>query len=820
MSDFLRDVRYGLRLLVKNPGFTVVALLTLAIGIGATTAMFSVVDGVLLRPLPFKDPDRLVLVKERLPKLVPHPVSVRAFDVDKYARENTSFEAVAGYLPNDFDLTGHGTPQKIAGLRAGGRLFSLLGVAPLLGRTFTAEDDHPDSYLAVVSYRLWKQQLGGTNDVIGQTITLDRKPYQIIGVMPADFAFPLRVVTPPDVWVPMGFTPEELQPSASSFAYGALARLKPGMPMAQAQSDVGRIGNEIEQSLAAGRRGDLQVSGLVVPLKEDVIGDVTKPLLVLFLAVVFVLLIAVVNVANLQLARGTARQRELAIRIALGASARRVVSQLLVESVILALAGGALGMLLAFGATSALVHVVPKELIRLEGISVDSRVLAFVAAISVIAGLAFGAAPAVFALHTNVNEKLKEGGRGTSVGRQHQRVRASFVVVQVALALMLLAGAGLLLRSLRRVLEVDPGFQPDHVITSALSLSLNEYSTDAQINSFYTQLRDKLEAIPGVKAASLSDDLPMETLREGALTVDGFAPPPGGGMILTAFTFVVGDYFKTMGVPLERGRLFTEDDNNQNGQKLVIISQSIAKKYFSGREPIGGRLKLGTRGGNTPWATVIGVVGNVKSLGLDEEALPHIYMLFLQRSIAELHGGGAQNLIMAVRTSGDPTAVAASMREAVWSIDRQVPITNVRTMEQVVSESNAPRRFNMILVAFFAGAALLLAAVGLYGVMSYSVSQRTHEIGLRMTLGARRTDVMRMVLGSGITLVLIGVAIGLAGALATSRLLTSFLFEVRPSDPATFVGVAILLAAVALLASMAPALRATKVDPMIALRNE
>ncbi|MGH9522606.1 MAG: ABC transporter permease, partial [Terriglobales bacterium] len=417
----MRDVRYGLRLLIKSPGFSVVALVTLAIGIGATTAMFSVVNGVLLRPLPFKDPSRLVLLKERLPKLVPRPVTIRAFDVDKYARENTSLEAVAGYLPTSFDLTGHGMPQKVAGLRTGGKLFSLLGAAPLLGRTFTSDEDHPDSYLAVVSYRLWKQQMGGSPDVIGKTITLDRKPYQVIGVMPADFAFPPRVETPPEVWVPMGFTPEELQPGASSFAYGALARLKPGVAMAQAQSDVGRIGNEIEQSLAAGRRGDLQVSGVVVPLKDEVIGDVRKPLLVLFLAVVFVLLISVVNVANLLLARGTARQRELAIRIALGAGARRVVSQLLVESVILGLAGGALGILLAAGATSAFIHLVPPNLIRLDGIGVDGRVLAFMVIISIVAGLAFGAAPAVFALHTNVNEKLKEGGRGTSVGRQHQR---------------------------------------------------------------------------------------------------------------------------------------------------------------------------------------------------------------------------------------------------------------------------------------------------------------------------------------------------------------------------------------------------------------
>ncbi len=820
MSDFLRDVRYGLRLLVKNPGFTAAALLTLAIGIGATTAMFSVVNGVLLRALPFKDPSRLVLIKERLPKLVARPVTIRAFDVDKYARENTSFEAVAGYIPTDFDVTGHGMPQKAAGLRAGGTLFSLLGTPPLLGRTFTAADDHPDSYVVIVSYRLWKQQLGGAPGVIGETITLDRKPYQIIGVMPADFAFPLRTGTPPDIWVPMGFTPDELQPEATSFAYGALARLKPGVTMAQAQSDVGRIGYEIQQSLAAGRRGDLQLSGVVVPLKDDVIGDTRKPLLVLFLAVVFVLLIAVVNVANLLLARGTARQRELAIRMALGAGPQRVVSQLLVESVILGLAGGALGMLLALGATSALVRLVPRNLIRLDGIAVDGGILAFAVAISVLAGLAFGAAPAVFALHTNVNQKLKEGGRGTSTGRQHQRLRASFVIAQVALALMLLVGAGLLLRSLQRVLEVEPGFQPEHVITAALSLSPTQYSSDAQIDSFYTQLHDKLEAIPGVKAASLSNDLPLETQRESALTVDGYEPPKGGGMILTAFSFVVGDYFKTMGIPLVRGRFFTDDDNHENTQQLVIISQSIAQKYFAGRDPIGGRLKLGTRGGSLPWATVVGVVGNVKSFGLDEEALPHIYLLFLKRTTAELHGGGAQNLIMAVRTAEDPTAVTASMRNAVWSIDRQVPVTNVRTMEQVISESNVPRRFNMILVGFFAAIALLLAAVGLYGVMSYSVSQRTHEIGVRMTLGARRGDVRRMVLGSAITLVLVGVAIGLAGALATSRLLSSFLFEVRPSDPLTFVGVALVLALVAMAASMAPAIRATNVDPMIALRNE
>lgn len=819
MADFLRCIRISLRQMAKNKGFTAVALLTLAIGIGATTAMFNVVNAVLLRPLPFKDPGRLVLVKERLPKLVAKPITIEASDVATYIRENRSFDGVAGFIATEFDLTGHGNPQKIAGTRVGWNLFSLLRVDPVMGRTFTSSDDRVGSDVAIVTYPFWKQHLGGLPGVVGQTITLNRKLYVIVGVMPAGFRFPLRADKVPDIYVPMDFTPEELKPGATSFAYGALARLRPGVTMAQAQADVERIAKDIQQNLPAGRRGALEILGTVSPLREEAVEELKQPLLLLFLAVLFVLLIAIVNVANLMLARGMVRQREFAIRMALGVGARRLVSQLLVESVMLGIIGGALGILLSLLATSLLLSMVPDNLIRLSHLAFNGPMLTFALGVSIVAGLSFGAAPAVFALHTNLNQQLNEGGRGTSAGRRHQRVRGMLAVAQLALAVVLLAGAGLLLRSFQRVLEVDPGFKPDHVITAALSLPLVEYADTSRVDLFYSQLQARLQGIPGVKAAGLSNDLPLETEREGALTVGGYSAPPGGGLALTAFTFVMGDYFHAMSIPLIEGRWFTQADD-ANGQRVVIISSMLAKKYFVGRDPIGGQIKLGTAGGSAPWMTVVGVAGDVKAFGLDGPMLPHTYIPFLQRTTAQLHGEGAQDLIASVRTSNDPADTGASIRNAVWSLDREIPVTDMRTMDQLISESTAPRRFNMVLVGGFAGIALVLAGIGLYGVMSYWVSQRSHEIGIRMTVGAKREDVLRMVLKSSLRMVIPGVLIGLGGALAASRLLSNFLFEVRASDPLTLVAVAFVLAIVAVLASMAPAIRATKVDPVIALRNE
>ncbi len=818
MNSLLGDIRYAMRMLIATPGFSVVVVLTLAIGIGVTTAMFSVVNGVLLRPLPFKDPERLILIKERLPKLLPKPISIPAADVLTFRRETTSFGSVAGFVAKQFDLTGHGVPRKIAATRVEWNLFSLLGVQPVLGRAFTAVEDRPESDVVVVSYQFWREQLGGTPAAIGETLILDRKPYQIIGIMPPEFTFPLRVDEVSDIWVPMGFTPGELAIGGTSFAYGALARLKASVSMDQAQADVKRVAKHIEQMFPAAQRGDLQIFGAVVPLVEDVVGDVRKPVLVLFLAVSCVLLIAVVNVANLLLARGSARQRELAIRLALGPAPGVSFPNYLSK----ACCSARLGAPSDCCSPSRQPRRWWPWFLRISrGCKRPKSMPGYCCSswrfrLSQVSSLGV---PALFALRTDVNESLKEGERGTSAGRHRQRVRASFVVAQVALALILLSSAGLLLRSFQRVLQVDPGFRPQHVLTASVWLSATDYSTEAQLRSFFTHLNTKLEQIPGAKAVGLSTDLPLETRMESALTVDGYRPPPGAGSGLNAFSFVLGNYFQAMGIPLLRGRVFTPMDD-ENGQKAVIISQALADKFFAGRDPIGGRLKLGTAGGTSPWTTVVGVVGNVKLFGLEDDPLPHTYMPYLQHTPDELKGGTAQTLIMTVRTAGEPASAAASLRSTVWSLDRQVPVTDVRTMQQVIGQSTAPRRFNLVLVGSFAVAALLLAAVGLYGVISYSVSQRTHEIGVRMALGARRGDVLRMVLGSGLTLVSIGVAAGLAGALAASRLLTSYLFAVSPSDPATFVGVALVLAAIALLASMAPALRAARVDPMIALREE
>lgn len=670
-----------------------------------------------------------------------------------------------------------------------------------------------------MSHRFWVESPGGAADAVRQTVTLDRKVYRIVGVMPPEFAFPLSSEKATDVWIPMGFVPAELKPGATSFAYGVVARIKPGLTLSQAETDVERVAARIAEELPPARRGDLQLGGAIVPLQEDAVGDVRTPLLLLGLAALLVLLIAIVNVANLLLARGMARQRELAIRIALGASARRVVAQLLAESVALGLLGGALGVLLAAGASKALLAAVPSTVPRLDATRLDGQSLAFALALSILAGVAFGVVPAWFAARANLAASLKEGGRGTSAGRRHRTVRSVLVTAQVALALMLLSGAGLLLRSLERVLAVDPGFRPENVISAEVSLAPTEYTTPARLDSFFQQLDDGLERIPGALAAGLSTDLPLETRRESALTVEGYAAPAGAGSGVNGFSFVLGNYFQAMGIPLVRGRFFTPSDS-RDAQKVVIISRTLAEKFFAGRDPIGGRLKLGTAGTPTPWTTVVGVVGDVSAFGLDGESLPHTYMPYLQRTPDELKGCGDCSLFLAVRTGGDPASAAAPIRSTVWALDREAPVTDVRRMEEVISHSTAPRRFNIAILGFFAGAALLLAVVGLYGVMSYSVSQRSHEIGVRMTLGARRNDVLRLVLRSGLTLVLAGVSVGLIAALPAARLLRSFLYDVRPSDPLTFVVAAVALALAGLLASLAPALRATRVDPILVLRNE
>jgi len=812
METIIRDLRFGLRMLVKTPGFTAVSLITLALGIGATTAMFSVVNGVLLRPMPYKEPDNLVLIKEKIPKIGQTPVSLPAPDVLTFQRESRLFDGVAGFQETRMDLTGLGSPVRVSAARISWNGFELLGVAPMLGRAFTADEDQPGRYVAVLSYATWQQKFGGALDILHRTLELDRRQYEVVGVMPPGFAFPLRTRDRAvEIWTPMAFTEQEKAAAGDNFDYDAIARLKPGVSLRQASDDAETVMRRIVDGYPANIRAEFQVLSVLQPLSESALGDVRSPLMIMLAAVILVLLIAVTNVANLTLTRGAARQREIAVRIALGAGGRRVVAQLLSESVLLALIGGAIGAALAAVGVKALVSIVPTNIPRLDAAHPDLRVLLFALIISAASGVVFGVAPALFASRARLNDNLKEGGRSGGFGKGRRALRSAFVVTQVALALMLLAGSGLLIRSFQRVLEVDPGFRPDHVITGMVSLPPAEYTRGEQPLNFFVELVARMRQIPGARYAGASTDLPLRSGWTRIFTPEGYQPPPGAGLNVDKHSAVLGDYFQAMGIPLLRGRLFTAEES-VNASPVVIISESIAKRYFGGQDPIGRRLKWGPEQSDSPWLTIVGVVGEVKHGALDRETMPHTY--------TPVTTGPFNTMNLAVRTATEPAGMASALQATVWSLDKRLPVTQLKTMEQIIDESKSPRRFIMILMSIFAGVALSLASVGLYGVMAYSVTQRTREIGVRMALGAGRGDILKMILRSGLSLTLIGIGLGTVGAFFVTRLLTDFLFGVKPADAVTLTGVAVVLGAVALLASYIPARRATKVDPMVTLRAE
>jgi predicted permease len=821
LQALLRDLRFGSRTFIKSPGFTVVAVLTLALGIGAFTGMFSVVNGVLLRPLPFKDPDGLVLIKETIPRISPDPAWIPAPDVIDFEQRTSAFDGVGGFVDTQMDLTGMGSPSRIDLARLTWNTFPILGIPPLLGRTFYESEDHPGSYVAVLSYTCWQQRFGGSLNVLSQTIELDRAPYSVIGVMPPGFTMPLETgyPTPPELWIPMGFTDTERAAHASLFIYGAIARLKPGVTLAQAQADAASVMLYITELYPSTVRSQLQTASAMVPLTKDTYRSLRDPLYILLAAVGFILLIAIANVANLMLARGSDRQKELAIRIALGAGSRRLLAQLLTESVMLAVIGGVVGVVLACISTKLLLSELPSSLAHLKATSLDLRVLLLAIAAAVLSGLLFGAAPAFFALRTNLSSNLKEGGRSSSFGKQHQRLRALFVIVQVALALMLLIGSGLLIRSFQQVMAVKGGFRPEHVSVGSVFLSTAGYPRSQQVQNFWTELLTRASQIPGAQSAALSTDVPLIGGWQRLITPEGYNPPPGAGLNPGLFTVVQGDYFQTMGIPLIEGRLFSPEDSLNESQS-AIISESLAARYFAGEDPLGRRLKSMTPGKQGSWLNIVGVVGDIKQLELEEVSVPHVYAAMTADQIPLLQRIGGVSAELSVRTGGDPTAVAPALQSAVWSLDRQLPVTNLMTMDQVVASSTAPRRFTMILVISFAGAALLLASIGLYGVIAYSVTQRSHEIGIRVALGARGTDILRIVLGWGMALTLVGMTVGMVGAIALTKLIANVLFGVRALDAVTFASVAIVLGAVALTACYIPARRAAKVDPIIALRAE
>jgi predicted permease len=807
-GDILQDLRYGLRTLRKHPGFTAVAVIALALGIGANTAIFSVVNTVLLRPLPYRDPDRLVMVWEDATRSgYPRDTPAAANYID-WRDQNQVFEGMAALADQSFNLTGMGDPERLEGKRASANLFNLLGVEPLLGRGFLPEDDRPGGgRVAVLSHGLWQRRFGADPKVVGRSLELNGQSYEVVGVMPPGFQF----LSPEyELWVPIGFTQQEAASRGRHYLQ-VVARLKPGVSVEQAQAEMSTIATRLQQQYP---QQNADLGAAVVPLHEQVVGDIKPALLILLGAVGFVLLVACANVANLLLARAAARQKEIALRVALGASRARLIRQFLTESVLLAALGGVLGLLLALWGVNLLKAFIPDSISQVRAIAVDAKVLGFTLVVSLLTGLIFGLAPATQASKFNLNETLKEGGRDASAGAKGKRIRSMLVVAEVAVSLVLLVGAGLLINSFLRLRSVAPGFKPDNLLTMSVVLPQQKYPDAARRAAFYDELIRRVEAVPGVKSAAIVNWIPL--IRQGdstSITIEGRPPAEPGKENMMVTRVVNPHYFQTRGVQLSRGRAFDESQDRADSPGAVIVSETAARRYWPGEEALGKRIAVGKVESPDDWMTVVGVANDVKQFQLDAEPRPQMYLNYTQ-------AGFFAPRYLIVSTSVEPLSLASAVRGAVWSIDRDQPVAQVRTMEDVLSESIARQRFSMLLLGIFAGVALLLAAVGLYGVMSYTVAQRTREIGLRMALGAQRGDVLRLVVGQGLKLVLVGVALGLVAAFMLTRVMSSLLFGVSPTDPATLAIISLVLVSVALLASYIPARRATKVDPLIALRYE
>jgi putative ABC transport system permease protein len=821
IGELLQDLRYAARILRKSPGFTAVAVLTLALGIGANTAIFSVVNAVLLSPLPYADADRLVLVSEVLPHAGPQPFDVSGPDISQIQRLNHVFEKVGGFRVWTNEFSGRGKPQRVTADRISSDLFDVLGVQPIVGRVFTPEEELAGHSVVILSYGLWQRRLGGQSAVLGQTVNLDRKPFTIVGVMPQSFILPLPGMAQgvaAELWVPLGLTKAELEDVGDNFDYTVVARLKSGVALGQANADLQLVAGGVLETYAEWARGahqslgDFQLGMTAQPLRDEVTGPLRPTLLVLLGSVGLVLLIACVNVANLLMMRAAGRQKEMAVRLAIGAGRFRLLRQFLVEGMLLAFLGGALGLAVALWFKDALVARMPASVPRFHSIELNWAVLLFTFLIVSVVGVVFGALPAIWASRTDPNLSLKDGGRGISEGRERQHARALFVVVEVALSVMLLIGAGLLVRSFQHVLNTNPGFRPEHVLTASIDLPPDEYSKDEQVVSFYRQLTDRLRQTPGILAVGGSTDLPLMGGWTHAFTPEGYRLSPGSGLLMCNHSVIYRDYLQVMGIPLLHGRYFTDHDDATSTHAL-IVSESLAKKYWPGQDPLGKRLKWGTAESTNPWLTIVGIVGDVKQGPLDFVTALHTYEPYAQL-------GAAPSLRIAVRSQGEPASVAAAVRAAAWSLDRQLALANMRPMDEVISRSTAARRYNLMVVGAFAVLALALAALGIYAVLAFSVARRTHEIGVRMALGARGGDVVRLVLGQGLRVTAIGICFGVAGALGLTRFLGSLLYEVQPTDPPTFVAVLLLLLSVSVAASYLPARRAMRVDPMVALRYE
>jgi len=817
METLFQDLRYGLRMLVRSPGFTVVAVATLALGIGANTALFSVINGVLLSPLPFPQPDQLVTLHENKPNFEGGSVSYLNFR--DWQRDNHTFSSLALARNYDFSLTGIGEAEQVSGEFISADFFSVLGVRPLIGRTFAEDEEQVGAGpVALIGAGLWRRKFSAASNILGKSITLDARDYTIVGVIPADFYLVIPGFRDSQVYVPVGqWSNPLLLKRGAGLGFHGVGRLKPGVTIEQARADMEGVTRSLAEAFPDADKG---ISAKITPLKQQMIGHVRTQLLVLQAAVGFVLLIACVNVANLLLARAASRTREFAVRAALGASQGRVVRQLLTESILLALAGGGVGLLLAAWGTHAALGVLPVALPRAEQVGLDTHVLTFTVGISLLAGVLFGLTPALKTSQSNLHKTLKQGGRGAS-GTRH-RMQSVFVVSEMALALVLLIGAGLAVRSLAKLWSVDPGFNPHNVLTFGLTLppSIMHANPDA-IRAAFREFDDQLASVPGILAVSQTwGAVPLSGDDEQLFWLEGQPKPENENDMNWAIDYIVEPgYLQAMGIPLLRGRFFTVHDD-EHSPRVVVVDEVVAQKYFPNQNPIGKRVNLAA---SNQLAEIVGMVGHVKQWGLDTDGQQSLrsdlYIPCMQMPddfIAMAPSGSA----VVVRSEGNSPGLLDSIRHISAQVSNQQVIYGAQTMNSLISDSMASRRFSMTLLAVFAVLALLLASVGIYGVISYVVGQRTNEIGIRMAMGAHQRDILFLILGRGGKLAGVGVAIGLAAAWGLTRLMTSLLYGVGATDPATFAGVAVLLITVALAACYIPARHAAKVDPLVALRYE
>ena len=812
-DTFNQDLRFGARLLARHPGFTAVAVITLALGIGANAAIFSVVNAVLLRPLPWADPARAVMIWSKWTAF--DKTWVATGEVVDYRRRARTLREVAAWGEGQVNLTGSGDPERVAAASVTANTFSVLGVSPAIGRVFSSTEDLPKGpNVVVLGYALWSRRYSADPSIVGRSIQIDGRPYEVVGIMPAGFLLPTDYQNPQpsQLWVPQQLDPTSMD--HGSHGLFAAARLQQGATVAQAAEELHGIAQAMtrEGLYPAAMRFDT----VTLSLEEEVVGGVRRSIWLLFGAVGFLLLIACANVANLLLARAEARQREIAVRAALGAGGRRMVRQLLTESLLLTSLSAIVGLALAGAGVRLLAWWNPASIPRIAGVTVDLRVAVFTIAMALVTSVIFGLAPALRALRAGLVESLKDGSQSASSGSARQRFRNTLVVLEMALAVVLLVGAGLMLRSLWALQSTPLGLQPSNVLTMRVALPAESYRSPEEVVGFYQRLMERVKQLPGVASAGAARSLPLgSTIGDYGLTVEGFIPPPGTRP-KGDWQIVTDGYLDAMGERVVRGRGFTPADTSE-GMLVALVNEELVRRYFPGRDAIGGRMQIGG-GGPRPWVTIVGIVGNVRHNGLTDPVKEKFYIPHTQWHKST--GNAIRGMNLVIKSASSPSALTSPVRDAIRALDPNLPIADVRTMEEVVNATLSTPRFTGVLLGMFALLAVVLSAIGIYGVLSYLVSRRTREIGIRMAIGAGRAQVLRMVLGSGLSLSLTGAGIGLVLAVGVGRLMRSVLHDVAPNDPATFLFVAVTLPGIALLASAVPAWRATRVDPIVALKTE